>query len=122
MSPFLEAIHYNDHLLIVDVVIQLGGRESLAVECKWMPFLVWLVLVEDATFCKVRSVRFDRLRSIWVVVRQDRGLAEASLQFVKSLLALCRPFPQDAVMGQQGERPRDLAESIDEPAIQVCKT
>ena len=45
MSPFFEAVHNDDHLFIMDIIIEFGGTKLFTVKGYGMPFLVRILVL-----------------------------------------------------------------------------
>src|SRR6516165_8189134 len=118
-APFLESDDDGEHLLVVDLVVQLGGRELARIERNGMENVVAVRLGENGCDGKVRSVGLHRRGAVRLEVSEDGRCGEGGLQLAESLAGRVVEDEAVALLEESRERRDDVGVALDEAAVEV---
>ena len=121
LTPVAAGVDERHELLLARVVVDLSGLE-LARHVGHGLQSVAVVLLQGRTDRVVACITVERIRQSGVRDEQHRRAAQRPLESVERRLLQLAPYEGSlGLLGQLGDGQRDLAEVLDEAAVEACK-
>ena len=122
VTPDLETFKDGEQLLVVCVVVELGHREGLRVECDRVDLTIQSEHREDASESVVGHISFDHHLAAGQPMCEDRSLGEGFLKRLKGGIGLQTPVKDHTLAGQMSQWNNDIQITEDEMMVKVRET
>ena len=121
MLPVLEGLEDGQQLLVMGIIVQLRGGQSLQIISYQLEFGIGTDNGQDASDGIVQGVSLDHKQSIGNPMSEDRSRSEG-LQEVESGATIIGEFPRSVFVGKPCERNDNVGVVMNETTVEVCES
>jgi hypothetical protein len=118
-TPFLNSHDDGKHLLVVDLVVQLGGSQLARVERDRVEDVVGVGLGEDGGNGIVGCIGLECGWTVWVEVGENGSRGERGLQLAERLASGIVEGKGTVLLEEARQRASDLGVASDKAAVKV---
>ena len=119
VSPVLEGLEDGQKLLVMGVIVQLRGRQSLQIVGYWSDLEISADGGQNASDGIVQGVGLNHKWSIRNPVSEDWSGSESLLQEVESRATVIIEFPRSVFVGKPHERNDNVGVVMNESTVEV---
>ena len=119
MSPVLEGLKDGQQLLVMGIIIQLRGGQSLQIVSDGLELGISANNGQNAGDGIVRGVSLDHKQSVGNPMSEDWSRSESLLQEVESGAAIIGEFPRSVFAGKLCERNDNVGVVMDKVTVEV---
>ena len=119
VAPVPESFEDSKQFLIVGVIVQLWGSQSLGVVRDRMNLSVSASDRQDASDSVVRGICFHDDRGVRNEMGKDGRSGEGMFESIEGMLTVLGEVPRSVFLGELGKRNHDVRVIEDKPVVEV---